>query len=166
MFSTYDRSATDSVPRARGVIQLVYSADPGATWDSFVQRTGVEIVRSAYRLRERFPRRNEEVWDILVDDCLAGWGSLIPDALDGYPLLGVGIFPEYQRRGVRQIAKSELADIAQREGYPGVKTTVRLSNPIHLARVLRESATSKFRFAGFITLPPPGYAQFVYSFKE
>lgn len=143
-------------------VELRYSDNPIATWDTFVRESGDQV--KAY-YRGTLPRAGEEVWDVLVDGCLAGWGSLIASAIDEHPTLCVGILPAYAGHGIRQLVKMRLVGEARKYNAKGVKTAVLLNNTKHLQRVIKESIDgSPFKFAGIITLPEPGYAQFVWTF--
>lgn len=147
--------------------ELRYSSDPVATWDTFRREIGDETIKMAYARRVvlGFPLPNEDMWDVLVDGCLAGWGGLAP-SWDRCPEIAVGVLPNYSKQGLRNQIKELVAEEARKMGAKAVKTTVSLANKPQMKRVLRESfdQDAKFKYAGMILLPKPGYCQFVWTF--
>lgn len=147
-------------------MEVKLAGPPGDFWASFRRAHGDEAILKAYRLPygiDWFPRPGEKVWGGYVEGTLAGWGSLTVEGFGTSRLLVIGVFPAFERQGVRNKLAAALLDMAFEDPYVlRVTTAVLATNMKMVERLQREARTYRlWREAGLMWYPPPSYWVYV-----
>lgn len=112
-------------------------------WTRFRAAHGDERLELAYRLPGgigAFPRRGETVWGFFEGVTVAGWGSLTPELWGTSRLLAIGVFPEFERRGIRNVIGREMLKVAFSDPEVSqVTAAVLWENRAMLARMFHET---------------------------
>ena len=137
-------------------------------WKAFYDAYGPEQMMASYGWYHAPETvKDKKVYAFGEKDACVGWGAMslnTSDATDTEAWLSVGVFPDHQGQGYRLRILEWLAKKAIAFGADQVAIIVLRANEANYKRTLREGQVDnpKWKYAGDVWYPNPGYGYFVY----
>lgn len=127
-------------------------------WWAFGQAIGMDNLRAFYGKNwPRIPVDGERIWLFLEGEKRVGWASLRPDPVEPFVWQNLGVWPEFQSKGLMKEVQRFLLRMAFKE----MKAEAILIAISRNNQSLLNSRQKYLEIAGYIDFPEPGYVYFI-----